>query len=507
MERRVTAGPALYSRMRRGLTVAMVGANMLGAVLVFVFLTFVVPTPTIPNAHHVTVVNLSTFIPVLFVELVVGVRWSLRISAGIRDWLSSDRPPTVVDRDLALRHPMKVTTVIAGLWGFAAVVFGVLNSFFSRALGIEIGVTIALGGLGTAAVCYLVFERLHRPVTARALAQGPPAAAPVPGVAARLVLAWAFGTSITVVGAGLVAGAYLFDNAGSPRRLAATIVFLAVTTLIAGLATVIIAARSIADPVDSVRRALAEVEAGNVGVDLPVFDGSEIGLLQAGFNKMIAAVRERDRIRDLFGRHVGEDVARAALDRGVALGGEERDVAVLFVDVVGSTAFAAAHEPSVVVDALNRFFAVVVQVVTGQGGWVNKFEGDAALCVFGAPNAHANPSAAALTAARELHLRLTTEVEEIDAAIGISAGRVVAGNIGAAERFEYTVIGDPVNEASRLTDLAKTLRERVVASAAIVREASAPEASRWVLREPVSLRGRDEPTPIAVVLADAPGSR
>ena len=116
-----------------------------------------------------------------------------------------------------------------------------------------------------------------------------------------------------------------------------------------------------------------------------VSDGSEVGLLQAGFNRMVAGLEERERLRDLFGRQVGEDVARRALERGVELGGEERDVAVLFVDLVGSTQLAAERPPAEVVALLNAFFGAVVAVVGAHGGAVNKFEGDAALCVFGAP--------------------------------------------------------------------------------------------------------------------------
>ena len=107
---------------------------------------------------------------------------------------------------------------------------------------------------------------------------------------------------------------------------------------------------------------------------------------------------------------------------------------MLFVDVIGSTAFAAERDPREVVDTLNRFFGLVVEVVTLHGGWVNKFEGDAALCAFGAPTDHPDAAGAALSAARELRRRLDRELDGLDAAIGLSAGRVVAGNIGAAER-------------------------------------------------------------------------
>ena len=148
--------------------------------------------------------------------------------------------------------------------------------------------------------------------------------------------------------------------------------------------------------------------------------------------------------------------------------------------------------------ALNRFFEVVVDVVASHGGLVNKFEGDAALCIFGAPLALADPAANALGAAREMAARLKAEVPDLDAGIGVSQGLVIAGNIGATQRLEYTVIGDPVNEAARLTEQAKEHPGRVVASQRIVDSAESGERDRWKLLEPLLLRGRLEPTTLAV---------
>ncbi|MEA2428479.1 MAG: adenylate cyclase, partial [Thermoleophilaceae bacterium] len=190
--------------------------------------------------------------------------------------------------------------------------------------------------------------------------------------------------------------------------------------------------------------------------------------------------------------------ARAALESGDAeLGGETREAAVLFVDLIGSTAMAASWKPHDVVAELNAFFAIVVDCVTLHGGWVNKFEGDAALCVFGAPSSHPDAAGAALATARALHGRLEADLPAVSAAIGVSAGTVVAGNVGTAERYEYTVIGDPVNEAARLTDLAKTTPERLLASDAALERAQPRERVRWRAGEPVELRGRSRPTIVA----------
>ena len=217
----------------------------------------------------------------------------------------------------------------------------------------------------------------------------------------------------------------------------------------------------------------------------------------AGLTALVLA--ERERLRDLFGRHVGQDVARAALGGDLTPEGEEREIAALFIDLVGSTSLALDRPPRQVVSVLNAFFGVVVHVVEAHGGVVNKFQGDAALCVFGAPVPRERPAADALAASRELGARLATEVPQVSFGIGVSAGRAVAGTVGAEARFEYTVIGDPVNEAARLCELAKARPQQVLASQAALERAGAPEDARWRLGESVTLKGRQAPTQLATV--------
>ena len=139
----------------------------------------------------------------------------------------------------------------------------------------------------------------------------------------------------------------------------------------------------------------------------------------------------------------------------------------LFVDIVGSTSMALAMPPTEVVRLLNRFFRVVVEVVEAEGAIVNKFEGDAAMCVFGAPVPRDDPAADALRTARACWPPASRATCPSSTSASASpAGIAVAGNVGAEHRFEYTVIGDPVNEAARLSELAKQRPERVLASEA-----------------------------------------
>ncbi len=234
-----------------------------------------------------------------------------------------------------------------------------------------------------------------------------------------------------------------------------------------------------------VRAALNRVEQGDLDTNLVVFDGTELGELQRGFNSMVDGLRERERVRDLFGRHVGREVAAAAEQQKPKLGGEERHVAVVFVDIIGSTQLVTGRPAIEVVELLNRFFAVIVDEVDRHQGLVNKFEGDAVLAVFGAPNRLEHPEDAALAAARAIAERLEREVPECRAGIGVAGGQVVAGNVGANERFEYTVIGEPVNEAARLCELAKKSPDRLVASSETVSRATDDRtmtSGRWATR-------------------------
>jgi adenylate cyclase len=482
-------------------------ANGLGAVTVFVLVGFLIPQSVSGDElWRIALFNALLAAPYTAANVLLGSRLvRRRFFAPIEDWLAEERPATEEERALVLRYPLEAARISARFWFIGAVGFALVNIPIAIGFAASVGATILLGGVSTCALAYLLIERILRPVTARALAGGDPPAGTVPGVTVRLTMAWLLATGVPLLGMVMLAiasltGADLYGN--DEAAVAAATLFLAGVALLVGLFGSTLAARSVADPIAAVRDALAEVERGRFDVRVPVDDGSEVGLLEAGFNRMAAGLGERERLRDLFGRHVGREVASAALDREAGLGGEVRDVAVLFVDLVGSTSLAAKLPPTEVVSLLNEFFRLVVETCEQHGGWVNKFEGDAALCVFGAPTDRQDPAGEALAAARTLSRRLAHELPGVDVGIGVSAGPAVAGNVGAEERFEYTVIGDPVNEAARLCELAKRRPERLLASETAVARARGTEADAWRLDESVTLRGRPSATRLAVPSAD-----
>ena len=408
-------------------------------------------------------------------------------------WLVEARPPTPDERRRVLMQPLRQAMEGIVPWLGAALIWGIfVTTDNGVAYSVRVALSIVLGGLATSAIVYLLAERTLRPLFALTLAGEVPAHSGALGVRARLMLSWALGADIFLVMIGLT---FFGRPAGKPPS-AAAIWFLVDSGLVAGAIVLYVAARTLADPLRQLRQAVERVQGDDLTVEVPVDDGGEVGQLQAGFNRMVAGLRERRQLEDLFGRYVGEDVARQALQKDVTLGGERREVSALFVDLIGSTTLTQTQSPDQVVGLLNRFFEIVLRAVAAERGWVNKFEGDGALCVFGAPVSQEDHANRALRAARTIRrelLALAAEQSGVDAAIGVSSGTAVAGNVGAEQRYEYTVIGDPVNEAARLTDEAKRRLGRVLASEEAVARAG-NEARNWTVADEVALRGRSEPT-------------
>jgi adenylate cyclase len=482
---------------RPGLALAAITilANLIPGGALFFYLQFMLPSSHLQQARHADEIMIVLFAAYLIVTLSFGSVGSVRGFAPVLRWLAEDRPARAGEQLAILRQPAERALAGFGYWVGAAVVFGVAQAALGypaeRIVAVVVG--ILLGAVAVTSLNALLIERLLRPVARVALDGALPERPFGIRVLPRILLSWAFGSAVPLVGLLL---APIDQGNRSLRSFAVPLACLCLAGLISGFTIITGAARAVAEPLRTIREALQRVEAGDLSVQVPVDDGSEVGQLQAGVNRMVAGLRQRRQLEDLFGRYVGAEVAGQALDRGLGLGGERREATVLFVDLIGSTAMAVELAPEEVVRTLNAYFAAVVGAVQAEGGWVNKFEGDGALCVFGPPGPLDDHAAAGLRAALQVRAgveRAACEHPHLVAAIGISSGPVVAGTIGATERFEYTVIGDPVNEAARLTDLAKGHEGRVLASGPCV-EAAGDEGRRWQAAGEITLRGRHHPT-------------
>ncbi|HET8619784.1 MAG TPA: adenylate/guanylate cyclase domain-containing protein [Acidimicrobiales bacterium] len=488
--------------VRRGVRRRLMFANAAGALAVLTFVRLASGEDLAPHMPLWLQV-VGPLVPVLLLVL-PAYKWGHVAFARVIGWAMEGREPTEAERFAVLREPWRQALRPLVFWLIGAACYGVLAAMVGADAITVVRVVegTVIGGVTTCALAYLMIERMFRPLFAGVLDGMPEPRPRTPGVRLRLLLTWAVGSGVPLLAIALVA---LIDGDEIPAYALSA---LALAGLAAGFIATVSSARSVAEPLDGVRHALDRVRDGDLDVGLVVDDGGEIGEVQSGFNQMVDGLRERRQIRDLFGRHVGHQVATQALERGTGLRGEQADASIVFVDLVGSTAMAEVLAPDEVVGTLNDFFDVVVRAVDAQGGWVNKFEGDGALCVFGVPGAQPDHAARALRAARVLSRALEELAERhpgLTAGIGVSSGQVVAGNVGTEARYEYTVIGTAVNEAARLTEVAKGRTVKVLASAESVRRASR-EAGGWHDVGTVALRGRSAPTAIYVPVVEEPAT-
>jgi class 3 adenylate cyclase len=217
-------------------------------------------------------------------------------------------------------------------------------------------------------------------------------------------------------------------------------------------------------PVRDLAQATKRVAAGDYSQRLPVIQDDDLGGLTASFNRMQAGLAERQRLQGAFGTYVDPVLAARLLAQGDdVFTGERREVSVMFVDIRDFTPFAEANPAEDVVARLNALFEIVVPAVVDAGGHVNKFLGDGALAVFGAPNDLADHADAALNAAMVIH-RLVVERfgGTLRIGIGINTGTVIAGTIGGGSKLEFTLIGDAVNVAARVEQFTKTTGDTIL---------------------------------------------
>jgi adenylate cyclase len=247
------------------------------------------------------------------------------------------------------------------------------------------------------------------------------------------------------------------------RELENIVLLISLAALAAATIAALWIARGVSQPLQHLADHTKLVAAGDYTrrLDLPRED--EIGQLATAFNHMTAGLAERDRVRDLLGKVVSPEIATQLLQSDLKLGGEEREVTILFCDLRDFTSFSEKLPPTEVLALLNRYLDRMSTIIEQHGGVIDKYIGDAIMALFGAPVAAPDAPERAIAAARDMARALDLLNRELAAegrptlafGIGINTARVVAGNMGSKTRLNYTVIGDGVNLASRLEGLTK----------------------------------------------------
>jgi adenylate cyclase len=384
----------------------------------------------------------------------LGVARGHAALAPVRRWIRGERDPesTRLAWEAAISLPgFYLRTPLVLLFGVAvpAAVIGSITLDLSAAesVALFVGVCVAIGYAGV--LDYFSLEGMMRPVVADiATALPMRTGAEASGVSLRTKLLVAL-PIINVITGVIVAGLTSPDS-GITAFAVDTLTAIAVALSIS-LLLVLRVASAMLRPIGDLQRAIGLVEKGRFDIAVPVTSGDEIGDLAHAFNRMVAGLEERERIREAFGTFVDRDVAEHILANPETLAGEEVDVTVLFLDVREFTRLAERAPAPEVVQTLNQLFEIAVPAIASHGGQVDKFIGDGLMAVFGAPRRIANHADQALAAARGIAAEVqATFGDRLQVGIGLNSGRVVAGSIGAAGRLEYSVIGDTVNVAARV---------------------------------------------------------
>ena len=248
--------------------------------------------------------------------------------------------------------------------------------------------------------------------------------------------------------------------------------------LILSVLAVIYLSRSMTNLISSLAEAVKSIGEGNYDESVRTKSRDELGQLADSVNTMASGLQEKERVRDLLGKVVSQEIAEELLSNPVELGGGERTATILFSDIRGFTSYCEDLPPQKVLGELNKVLSCISDIVEAHNGVVDKFQGDAVMALFGAPVSSKNDAANAMAACLEIISAVGSAENPLSACVGINTGLVVAGNLGSANRLNYSVIGDAVNLVARLESLT-----RLYNVANIVSAASMSAAPGFVYRE------------------------
>ena len=464
--------------------------NLGGAVLTFVYFHDVDPSAVMADVS-VGPGEVSFFLVGFGLLFVAGRTLSSRWLAPLTQSGGVPAPGPAGDeaRRRTLLMPAFVALMSGGGWVAAAFIWGVVwpliagDFALGRALRQMFGITFVAGTFVTAIV-FFGSERLLRAELPRLFPNGELSAVRVPRLRVRTrmlavflllgLLPLAVLSVVALTRANALLGADAATAALILQNLNVVVVVLALGGLLVSVGLAILVAASVAQPLREVQAAMAQVREGRLDVRCAVVSNDEIGAVAEGFNSMVRGLRDRETIRETFGKYVSPEVRDEILAGRVSGVGTQREVTILFSDLRDFTPWVEASPAAEVVADLNAYFTEMDAAIRAHGGLVLQFIGDEIEAVFGAPLDSGDHADAAVAAAREMSQRLDAWNVARRAAgkhtlrhgIGIHTGTVIAGNIGSSERLSYALVGDAVNVASRIQSLNKDFGTQMLVSGA-----------------------------------------
>jgi class 3 adenylate cyclase len=437
-----------------------------------------------------------------------------RLAARVVLWLR--RPGDTVDRGAwrqALNYPVHMSLAI-GLSalcvsvGAALVMAGVTGD-------VALAVHIAVGG-ALAAILDAIFAWLYTDYTLRPLRRAMAMREPLLPVGGHGIVHLGLGAkmAVVIVGVSLVSAVVVGTlayraatdalSSGNLTSLAIQLVLVTATGLVVSLSGCLLVTHHTTEPLTELTTLVAELTPERYSQRGVPASADEVGQLTWAVNAMLGGLEERDFIKDAFSRYVTRQVSDVVLQGGLELGGELLTATILMADIRDFTGLSERMPPRQVVRLLNRYFTEMVEECMEHGGMIDKFIGDCIMVVFGAP-ARLSPEQSARAAAMAgLGMRrrlaalniafLADGLPMLRIGIGIHTGEAIAGNIGAPQRLDYTLIGDSVNTASRIESATKEVGFDLLLSATT----RALLGDRARVGEPcvVQLKGKAQPTQV-----------
>jgi len=444
----------------------------------------------------------------------------MRFSRAIRRFLARLIEGMPVDADLAteawleaVAYPQRVIVPVVAafvpVYGLEVLLFapriGLIAALESFAVIVVVGVWFAL-------VLFLFYlEWAMRPIVRMALDAGASPALDRPKLR-RLLL----GTKLQVLTLGIIVvpvtivGVFAYSQVvalgGEPFRVLWPIVLVATLATGAAIGQSFLLVRSVVTPVRELQRVIERVGHGDYRERVTTVTTDELAELGLQFNRMVGKLRQNEELAAAFGRYVSPAVRDGILSGQIALGGERREITILFSDVRNFTAWCEREEPEDVIQTLNVYYGFLVQALIRRGGTVTRYTGDGVLALFGAPLPDPDHALHAVQAAWEAStlldkfndIRSTVGAFELRTGFGIHSGMAVVGSIGTEARAEYTPIGDAANVASRIEGLNKELGTSILISDdTYQRVADYVEVGR---RAEVMVKGRSQPVRVVEVV-------